>query len=109
MGGSRVGYWGVAYTQGSANYEYFISVDTAVCGPSANRQDYRVSNNLPGGNVIRSGSGCIYFSFDNGDAVFDPAGAATIIVGPASGAGCKRLTISASGLIQTDNDNEACN
>lgn len=109
LSSTKVEYWGIEYVQDSGTYTYFISVDTSTCGASATRQDFRVSDPLPAGNVVRSASGCVFFSFDNADASFNPSAAATIIVGPASGStGCKRVTVSASGLIQTNDSETSC-
>ncbi len=109
LSGNKVNYWGIEFAQGEAAYTYFISTDTSSCGPAANRQDFRVSEILPGDNVVRSEDGCVFFSFENGDAFFSPAPADTIIIGPPTGStGCKRLEVTPVGLIQAITNNDLC-
>ena len=105
LSGSNVQYWGVEFVQNDPNYTTFISVNNTTCTAGPTRQNIGVSRNLPGNSVIRSTSGCIFFSFANGDGSFNPAGSEVVIVGPESVAnGCQRVTTSTSGLIVTSSD-----
>ncbi len=103
--GNKVQYWGIEFTDGAANYTMFVSIDTTTCAGGATRQDVRSSDNLPGGGLLKN-SGCVYFSFANGDGTFSPAGYTTVIVGPPGAGGgdstCRRILISPNGLIQVN-------
>lgn len=107
IGGVRVGYWGVQYSQNSQTYQYFISTINTGCSSGAiTRQNIKTSTRLPGDLVVRSANGCIYVSFNNAENNFVPAAIATIIVGPPAPAstGCRRISISSAGLITVENE-----
>lgn len=108
LGGNNVQYWGIQFSQTSRSYQQFISVNTGACN-TVTRQNIRTSDLLPSGNVIRSPTVCVFFSIANGDAVFSTGGSsATIITGQPSGGTCRRLNISANGLIVADNSTTGC-
>jgi len=104
----KVQYWGVEFTQGSPTYDFFISVNTATCGAvgDSRRQEVVTSNALPGESVVRSPSGCVFMSYANGDIV-ETLTNDRITVGPdnAEVNVCRRLVVSANGLIQVENGN----
>jgi len=102
-GDTKVAYWGVEFVQDSPTYTYFISVDATTCGGGVTRSDQRVSNPLPGGSVIRSPGGCVFFSYSNGD-IISTLNSDKVIVGANDGeaTGCKRLNVTANGLIQLE-------
>ena len=104
----KVQYWGVEFTQDSATYDYFISVGTSVCGAAGDsrRQEIYTSPLLPGENVIRSPNGCVFMSYANGD-IIETLTNDRITVGPDNGEVdvCRRLVLSANGLIQVENGN----
>jgi prepilin-type N-terminal cleavage/methylation domain-containing protein len=101
----KVEYWGVEFTQNSANYDTFISVNTSTCGAAGDsrRQEVSTSKILPGGSVVRSDTSCVFISFDNGD-ITDNLTNSTITVGPNEAAMdvCRRIVVSANGLIQAE-------
>jgi len=97
-----VKYWGVEFTPGLATYDLFISVNTDTCVAAADptrRQEVSTSKKLPGGSVVRSNSGCMFISYDNGDIANTITD--TITVGPDVVATdvCRRIVVSANGLI----------
>lgn len=99
----KVEYWGVEFTQNAPDYDYFISVNTSTCGApgDSRRQDVTTSELLPGASVVRSPTGCVFFSFANGD-ITDTLTNATVTVGPLGGGAnsCRRVSVTANGLIQ---------
>lgn len=99
----KVQYWGVEFTQNSPTYDYFISVNSSTCGSpgDSRRQEVSISNYLPGGSVVRSPTGCVFFTFKNGD-ITDSLTNNTITVGPDNGepSVCRRVSVSSNGLIQ---------
>jgi len=101
-GDDKVNYWGVEFVQGSSTYTYFISVDTTTCGGGATREDQRTSDPLPGETVIRSPSGCVFFSFSNGDITVSNSD--KVIVGHDDGEadGCRRVDVDQNGLIEME-------
>lgn len=108
----QVEYWGMEFNQGDTTYETFISTATSVCGGAGtegtDRMHVRDSVALPGNSeIITPITGCVYFSFSNGDAFFS-GGADTIIVGPpgasSSDTTCRRVNIYSNGLIESDSD-----
>jgi len=100
----KVEYWGVEFTPGSDTYDLFISVNTSTCAgvEPSRRQEVSTSKKLPGGSVVRSNSGCMFISYDNGDIANTITD--TITVGPAVAAVdvCRRITVSTNGLIQAE-------
>ena len=106
----KVKYWGVEFTQNSATYDYFISVDTSTCGAAGDsrRQEVITSKLLPGGSVVRSDTSCVFISYDNGDITNNLTND-TITVGPDVAAMdvCRRIVVSVNGLIQAE-AGEAC-
>jgi len=101
----KVAFWGVEFTQGSASYDYFISVNTSTCGAAGDDRRQEVSSSiiLPGGSVVRSPSGCVFFSYENGDITETLTGT-VITVGPDNGEDdvCRRISVSTNGLIQAE-------
>ena len=110
LASGQVEYWGVEFASGSTTYTTFIAVDTTACGGGAteddNRDTIKTSSALPGNSEIISPiTGCVFFSFENGDAAFS-GGANTVIVGPpGAGSGdntCRRVNISTNGRIEAN-------
>lgn len=108
----QVQYWGMEFVQGNTTYDTYIYTSTAACGGGGsegqNKQYLRTSVALPGNSeIITPISGCVFFSFSNGDASFS-GGANTIIVGPPGASSgdntCRRVNIYSNGLIESDSN-----
>ncbi|MFC1756147.1 prepilin-type N-terminal cleavage/methylation domain-containing protein [Patescibacteria group bacterium] len=107
LDGNKVKYWGIEFVQDSPTYIYFISVDTTICGEADTVQRQRTSSPLPGESVIRNPSGCVFFSFSNGDVDSTLTGDINgykVTVGADDGqaSGCRRLNVTLNGLIQIE-------
>lgn len=97
----EVNYWGVEFTEDSATYTSFVSVDLTTCAGGNKRQNDRTYSLVSGDNVLRS-DGCVFFSFSNGDIDYSQLDTSTeVIVGPLGGnsTSCRTVQINSSGLI----------
>lgn len=94
-------HWGIRFTQNSGTYEYFTSENTTDCGNGLYYAN-KTTQPLAAGIVVRSPSGCVYFSFANGDASAD----SSITLGYPSpdNTVCRLVTIDSGGLVLTGGD-----
>jgi prepilin-type N-terminal cleavage/methylation domain-containing protein len=103
---TQVEFWGAQFSLGLHKYITFVSTSDAVCPPNAYSL-VKSSSILPGNSKIMYPiTGCVFFSFENGDATF-VGGADTLIVGPPDAdfahETCRRVVISSNGLIVSRN------
>lgn len=94
-------YWGVKFSQNSANYTYHVSTTTD-CG-ALNSSTQRGTATLPGVIVVKSPSGCVFFSMANGNALgTDGLSSEKISLGYPSGTDTKEVLFNSGGLIYSN-------
>ena len=96
-GGATVGYWGVDFTTGADDYDYFYADDTSSCGTTD-----RTGTKLPGDVVVRNAPDCVFFDSDNGDAFVvggGPCNPCRVYLGASDASSCEAVEVNSAGLI----------
>jgi|SRR3989344_858938 len=100
-------YWGVRFEQNQDRYQYFVSSTNTNCYPSpVNSYTLKTtSTKLPGDNVLKTGTRCVFFSFANSDVTMrnssgNNVSPMIITIGLLTGNVCNRVQLNAYGLIE---------
>lgn len=95
-------YWGMMFTKGSNIYNYFVAYDTTSCPPPSGPPPgtSQGSSKFTTGLNIQSDTGCIFFSFANGDI----SGIASPLIVGYSATESKQVIFNSAGLIYTTNN-----
>jgi len=98
-------YWGIKISMQNAPYYYTFksAANSAAECNSVNLASAIKSETLPGGVVVRDGSGaCVFFSMKNGDATFqNNGGSTTLKVGYSGQSYCDGVDVNSVGMIRT--------
>lgn len=107
IGTDPVLFWGLAFTNDSPTYSYFISTGNATDDCS---EEVKGSYTLPENFVFKHG-GCVFFSMEDGDYNGISIGSSNrVIVGlSGSNTNCKSVVLNPAGLIQNYTTNSNCN
>lgn len=110
-----VNYWGIR--NGGANssrYYFFTSGQADLTTCNAVGTGLETSMKLPGGAVIKNDAFCVFFSFDNGDAVFVGNGISgsefqiTLGYSDSTGNECFKVILNSGGLIYGQTAKSLC-
>lgn len=108
-GAGNFKYWGVKFTDEQKYYVFFKSTasDVSTCNGITTGEER--SENLPGNAVVKNGTYCLFFSFENGDII--TTGTTSIVVGypnSSTDTSCYPIEFNTSGLIKGSTSSVAC-
>lgn len=104
-------HWAIRFDDNSGDYIYFKTPDTTWGSCTSPIDTTTDSDLMPNNNVIRNGTVCLFFSFENGDVTYiqnngavsdcSTSGDCVITVGSTDNSDCESVEVNTAGRVQS--------